>query len=88
MMSLRLRDEMCGSPTPPEVTRQAQDDNYLRSIEAAASLERGLYELRNTEGLLEDLAVVAVTQYKEVRKARDELDALLPEHFREHFPRD
>ena len=46
VMNLRMRNETCGSPTPLEVTRQAQDDNYLRSIEAAASLERGLYELR------------------------------------------
>ncbi len=89
--SLRLRNETCGFPPPPEFTQQAQDrkyDNYPWDIEAVAGLERGLYELRNTEGLLENLAVVAVTQYKEVRKARDELDALLPGPFKVHFPRD
>lgn len=88
--SLRLRNETCDYP-PPEVTQRTRDrkyGNYPWSIEALAGLERGLYELRNTEGLLENLAVAAVTQYKEVRKARDGLDALLPSPFTDHFPRD
>ena len=91
VMSRRSRNETCGFPPPLEVTQQAQDrkdDNYLWSIEAVAGLERGLYELRNTEGLLENLAVVAVTQYKEVRKVRDELDALLLSPFTDHFPKE
>lgn len=91
VMGLRLRNETCGLPAPLEVTRQAQDSkgaNYPWNIEAVAGLERGLYELRNTEGLLGNLAAVTVAQYKEVRKARDELDALLLGPLREHFPRD
>ena len=91
VMSRRLRNETCGFPPTPEIARQGQDrkdDNSPWNIEAVAGLERGLYELRNTEGLLENLAVVAVTQCKEVRKARDELDALLLGSFKEHFPRD
>ena len=89
VISLRSRNETCDLPPPPEVTRQVEDtkgDNYPWSIEAVAGLERGLYELRNTEGLLENLAVMAVTQYKEVRKVRDELDALLLSPFTDHFP--
>ena len=87
---LRLRNGACDSP-PPEVAQRARDrknDNYPWSVEALAGLERGLYELRNTEGLLENLAVAAVTQYKEIRKARDGLDALLPSPFTGHFPKD
>ena len=88
---LRLRNEAYDSPPPPEVTQQAQGrkyGNYPWSIEAQAGLERGLYELRNTEGLLENLAVATVTQYKEIRKARDGLDALLPSPFTDHFLKD
>ncbi len=91
VMNLRLRNRTRDFPQLLEVTQPVQDrkdDSYLRNIEAVAGLERGLYELRNTEGLLEDLAVFAVTQYREVRKVRDELDALLLSPFADYFPQE
>ena len=90
VMNLRLQNETWGFPPPPEVTRQVQDrrdDNYIWSIEALAGLERGLHELRNAEGLPENLGVIAATHYQEIQRVREELDALLLCPFKDHPPK-
>ena len=80
----RLQNETWGFPQEPEVTATympTRDDNYLQSIEAAAGLERSLYELRNTDGDRAALREVARIQYQELVRVRAELDEQLMKPF-------
>ena len=82
----RLQNETWGFPSEPEVTAKympSPDDNYLQSVEAAAGLERSLYELRNSDGYPAALREIARIQYKELVRVRAELDKQLMKPFEE-----
>ena len=80
----RLQNETWGFPREPDVTAThmpSPDENYLQSIEAAAGLERSLYELRDIDGDPAALREIARIQYQELVRVRAELDDLLMRPF-------